>query len=98
MEKEDDERPFSELSRAERREKARKLLFGTYKDEYLGNMWGWRFSLFSFIGLVLVGLLALYGVYTGKIDPQKMKEESATSVFESPQIERPQQGVKDSLK
>jgi hypothetical protein len=98
MEKEDDERPFSELSRAERRAKARKLLFGTQKDEYLGNIWGWRFSAFSFIGLILVGLVALYGVYTGRIDPQKMKEDSGTSVFVSPKIERPNQAVKDSLK
>lgn len=98
MKKEDDERPFSELSRAERRTKARKLLFGTHKDEYLGNIWGWRFSLFSFIGLITVGLLAFYGVYTGKIDPQKMKDESATSVFQTPTIKRPNQVVKDSLK
>lgn len=98
MEKEDDERPFSELSRAERRAKARKLLFGTDKDEYLGNIWGWRFSAFSFIGLILVALVTLYGVYTGQIDPQKMKEDSGTSVFVSPKIERPNQAVKDSLK
>ena len=98
MQKEDDERPFSELSRAERRAKARKLLFGTEKDEYIGNMWGWRFSTFSFIGLILVGLLAFYGVYTGKIDPQKIKDDSATPVFQTPKIERPHQAVKDSLK
>jgi hypothetical protein len=98
MQKEDDERPFSELSRAERRAKARKLLFGTDKDEYIGNMWGWRFSFFSFIGLVLVGLLAWYGIYTGKIDAEKMKEDSGTSIFQTPEIERPNSAVKDSLK
>lgn len=98
MKKEEDERPFSELSRAERRAKSRKLLFGTTKDEYLGNLWGWRFSAFSFIGLILVGLLALYGVYSGNIDPNRMKEESATPIFANPGTKRPNQVVKDSLK
>ncbi len=98
MKKDEEERPFSELTRAERRAKARKLLFGTDKDEYIGNMWGWRFSFLSFMGLIVVGLLALYGVYTGKIDPQRMKEESATPLFQTPQIERPHRAVKDSLK
>lgn len=97
MKEEKDERPFSELSRAERREKARKLLFGGNSNEYMGNIWGWRFSLFSFIGLALVGLLAFYGIYTGKIDTQKLQEED-TSIFQPVTPQRPASGVKDTLK
>ena len=41
MPQEDDKRTFSELSKKERREKARKLIFGEFKDEYMGNIWGW---------------------------------------------------------
>ena len=64
MAKDDDKRAFIELSKKERRDKARKLVFGDFKDEYMGNIWGWKFSIISFIGLLLVGGLAFYGIYT----------------------------------
>jgi len=83
MNTDDDKRPFIELTRAERRARARKIVFGNVKDEYLGNMWGWKFSFFSFVGLFLVGSLAIYGVYTGKIDLQKLEDESPSTIFES---------------
>jgi hypothetical protein len=98
MEKEEDKRPFIELSRKERREKARKRIFGDYKDEYLGNIWGWKFSKFSFIGLTLVGGLAFYGIYTGKIDLQKLNEEEPASVLEHPNPYLDKTPVKDTLK
>lgn len=81
MDTDDDKRPFIELTRAERRARARKILFGNEKDEYIGNMWGWKFSFFSLIGLLLVGSLAMYGVYTGQIDLQKLEDDN--SIFQT---------------
>lgn len=98
MEKEEDKRPFIELSRKERRDRARKMIFGDYKDEYLGNIWGWKFSKFSFIGLTLVGTLAFYGIYTGKIDLQKLDNETPSSVLEHPNPYPNKTSVKDTLK
>lgn len=98
MKKEEDERPFIELTRKERRDKARKMVFGEFKDEYLGNIWGWKFSSFSFIGLALVGLLALYGIYTGKIDLQKLDKEESSTVLENPNPYLEDKPVKDTLK
>ncbi len=98
MKEEDDNKKFIDLSRKERRDKARKLIFGDFKDEYLGNIWGWKFSLFSFIGLLLVGFLAFYGVYTGKIDLQKMEDDSPSSVLQNSNPHLIKDVVKDSLK
>jgi hypothetical protein len=98
MEKEKDKRPFIELSRKERRDKARKMIFGDFKDEYLGNIWGWKFSKFSFIGLALVGVLAFYGISTGKIDLQKLDNEEPSSVLENPNPFLNKTPVKDTLK
>ena len=58
-----EERPFSELSRKERLDKARHLIFGEQTDEYMGNIWGWKFSLFSFIGLMIIGLVAFFAIH-----------------------------------
>ncbi|WMX16404.1 MULTISPECIES: hypothetical protein [unclassified Aureispira] len=98
MEKEEDERPFIELSRKERRDRARKMIFGDFKDEYLGNIWGWKFSTFSFIGLALVGAVAFYGIYTGKIDLNKLDKEEPASVLENPNPHLKEAAVKDTLK
>lgn len=98
MGKEEDKRPFIELSRKERREKARKLIFGDYEDEYLGNIWGWKFSRFSFIGLLLIGGLALYGIYTGKIDLKELDAKTPSSVLENPNPYLDKTPVKDTLK
>ena len=98
MKEEEDKRPFIELSRKERRDKARKMVFGDYEDEYLGNIWGWKFSKISFIGLVLIGGLAFYGIYTGKIDLQKLDQTEPSSVLESPKPYPDKRLVKDTLK
>lgn len=90
-----DDRKFIELSKEERKEKSRKLLFGDYKDEYLGNIWGWKFSLISFIGLLVVGALAFYGVKTGKIDLEQLDKEQP-SIFSTMQ-KRQTDPKKDSL-
>ena len=66
-----DERPFSELSRKERLDKARELIFGKHNNEYMGNIWGWKFSLFSFIGLLIIAIVAYFAIKSGRIDPYK---------------------------
>lgn len=98
MKEEKNERPFSELSRTERRAEARKLLFGEQPEGYMGNIWGWRFSLFSFIGLVIVGLVAGYGIYTGRIDVKELEKEGQESLFNNPVPIRPNSIVNDTLK
>ena len=90
-----DDRKFIELSKEERKEKSRKLLFGDYKDEYLGNIWGWKFSMISFIGLLFVGALAFYGIKTGKIDLEQLDKEQP-SIFSTIQ-KRQMDPKKDSL-
>jgi hypothetical protein len=97
MPKEDDKRDFIDLTRKERRDKARKLIFGDFKDEYLGNMWGWKFSFISFIGLLLVGGIALYGIYTGKIDVSNQGNDARSSIFQNTNAHLEKQAVKDSL-
>ncbi|BDS12918.1 hypothetical protein [Aureispira anguillae] len=98
MEKEDDKKTFIELSRKERRARARKLVFGDFKDEYLGNIWGWKFSFISLIGLILVGGLALYGISTGKIDLNKLDNDSPSSVLQNSNPHLNKAAVKDTLK
>lgn len=98
MKEEDDKREFIELSRKERRDKARKMIFGEFKDEYLGNIWGWKFSFFSLVGLLLVGGLATYGIYTGKIDLNKIEDDSPASVLHNSNPHLQNKSVNDTLK
>lgn len=74
-EEENDKREFSELTKEERRARVRKYFFGTSKDEYMGNIWGWKFSIISLGIILFFSALALYGIYTGKIDLKKVQEQ-----------------------
>ncbi len=98
MAKDDDKRAFIELSKKERKEKARKLLFGEFKDEYMGNIWGWKFSIISLIGLLLVGGLAFYGIYTGKIDSKQFNKDNQSSLFENSNSHLQKEVDRDTLK
>jgi len=80
MRKKKEEEEFINLSRKERLKKAREMIFGEFDGEYMGNIWGWRFTMFSLVGLLLVGSLAVYGVMTGQIDPNEV-DEDAPSLF-----------------
>ena len=97
MAKDDDKRAFIELSKKERRDKARKLIFGEFKDEYMGNIWGWKFSIISLIGLLLVGGLAFYGIYTGKIDSEEFIKDNESSLFENSNSHLQKEADKDTL-
>lgn len=46
----------------------RKKLFGDPKQERPGNIWGPKFTLFSFFGIVVTGLFVFYLSYTGQVD------------------------------
>lgn len=98
MKEEEDKRPFSELTKEERRARTRKLVFGEDGDKYMGNIWGTKFSMISLVGLSLVSLLAFYGIYTGKIDLKELEKENASSVLENPNPHLYRKPVKDSLK
>ena len=70
---------FSSMSRKERREKALDMVFGEDRKQYMGNIWGWQFSLVSLIGLLAVTAFMFYGVATGKIDLEKQRLEAQPS-------------------
>lgn len=72
---------FSNMSRKERREKALDQVFGKDRKEYMGNIWGWKFSIVSLVGLLLVTALMAYGVAIGKIDLQKQQLEAQPSKY-----------------
>ena len=44
-----------------------------FDGEYIGNIWGWRFSILSLIIILLMGLLFMYRHYEyGKVDLNQM--------------------------
>lgn len=64
------------LTRKERREKALDQMFGKDRKEYMGNIWGWKFSILSLVGILAVLLFATIGVMTGNIDLEKQRMET----------------------
>ncbi|NND31030.1 MAG: hypothetical protein HKN76_00475 [Saprospiraceae bacterium] len=58
---------------------ARRSIFPEQKDEYLGNMWGWKFSLFG-LGLILLMLaLMSYKYCQIKAETGQEKVENITT-------------------
>jgi hypothetical protein len=47
--------------------KKRYSIFGD-NPEYLGNIWGWKFSFISLVIILFFTALVLYGHFSGKID------------------------------
>jgi hypothetical protein len=56
------------LKRQEMREKAMDMMFGKNRHLYAGNIWGWKFSMLSFFGLLIILTFAVIGVVTGNIN------------------------------
>ncbi len=76
-----DRKEQAKKKKQENYDNAMDMMFGKDRHQYAGNIWGWKFSILSLIGLVLVACIAMIGVATGKIslDEQvnKAKEDRA---------------------
>ena len=95
---EDAKEPLSDkerlkLKRQEMREKAMDMMFGKNRQMYEGNIWGWKFSIISLIGLLLIVSFAAIGVATGNISLDEQLN-NARKVQE----EKNKSSVSDSLK
>jgi hypothetical protein len=95
---EDPKEPLSDkerlkLKRQEMREKAMDMMFGKNRHVYEGNIWGWKFSIISLIGLLLIVSFAAIGVATGNISLDEQLN-NARKVQE----EKNKNHVSDSLK
>ena len=95
---EDPKEPLSDkerlkLKRQEMREKAMDMMFGKNRHVYEGNIWGWKFSIISLIGLLLIVSFAAIGVATGNISLDEQLN-NARKVQE----EKNKNHVADSLK
>ncbi len=98
MMKQDKEKiEFSKLTKKERREYARKMVFGEPSEEYMGNIWGTKFTLFSLVGLLIIGCFAAYAVVTGRFDPDAAEEETPYYFLNKAAEEREKNVVKDTL-
>lgn len=88
----------NKINKKAQKEKAMDEIFGPNRGEYLGNIWGWKFSFISLIGILLIGMLAIYGKVTGKIDfDQQMIQKPSEHIKQnSPHFNKSL--VKDSLK
>ena len=86
-----------------KREELYTKIFGVRRGEYLGNIWGWRFSIISLIGLLIVGGIAIFGIATGRIDweeqiyrkPSEELEKQRSSINKIDSIST---NAKDTLK
>ncbi len=58
---------MGQLSRQERRERALDQIFGANRNEYMGNIWGWKFSLFGFVFILFAAIFAYVGTKRGLI-------------------------------
>jgi len=81
---EDQQVPISPQEQAkkkkqEMKDQAMDMMFGKDRHQFAGNIWGWKFSMISLIGLLLVASFAAIGVATGNIslDEQVQKAKEA---------------------
>ena len=89
---EDPKEPLSDkerlkLKRQEMREKAMDMMFGKNRHVYEGNIWGWKFSIISLIGILLVVVFMIIGIVSGNINfddqfqqAKKAKESKETKL------------------
>ncbi len=53
--------------RRAQKEAMRKQVFGD-PDQYIGNIWGWKFSKISLVIIVAFTMLVAYGHCSGQVD------------------------------
>ncbi len=62
--------------RIENREKAMDMMFGKNRHLYAGNIWGWKFSMLSLIGISAVIIFMVIGILTGNINLNNQVQEA----------------------
>lgn len=61
------------MSKQKDKDEQDQLWGDPFDGEYIGNIWGWRFSIISLIIILLMGLLFLYRHYKyGNVDLNQM--------------------------
>jgi uncharacterized BrkB/YihY/UPF0761 family membrane protein len=63
-----DPKELARQKRKENQEKAMDMMFGKNRHIYAGNIWGWRFSIISLIGIMVVVIFMIIGIVSGKIN------------------------------
>ena len=82
-----DSREQSRQKRRENQEKAMDMMFGKNRHVYAGNIWGWKFSIISLIGILIVVVIMIIGIVSGNINfddqfqqAKKAKESKETKL------------------
>lgn len=89
----------SKKRKAEMKEQAMDMMFGKNRHQYEGNIWGWKFSMISLIGLLLVTSLVAIGVATGNISLDEQVQKAKEAQKEKAEKEKARREEKaDSLK
>lgn len=63
-----DPKELARQKRMENQDKAMDMMFGKNRHIYAGNIWGWRFSFISLIGILVVVILMIVGILSGNIN------------------------------
>lgn len=86
---------ISRKKRLENREKAMDMMFGKNRHEYAGNIWGWKFSMISLIGIGVVVIFMIIGILSGNINlsdqveqAKEAQEEKKTALERSDSINK----------
>jgi hypothetical protein len=71
----------AKIKKQENYDAAMDMMFGKNRHQYAGNIWGWKFSLLSLAGLLIIVAFASIGIATGNISlneqMHKANEEKA---------------------
>ncbi len=71
-----DPKELARQKRMENQEKAMDMMFGKNRHIYAGNIWGWRFSIISLIGILLVVVFMIIGIMSGNINLNDQVEQA----------------------
>ena len=71
----------AKIKKQENYDAAMDMMFGKNRHQYAGNIWGWKFSLLSLAGLLIIVAFASIGIATWNISlneqMHKANEEKA---------------------